>query len=645
LIFTTTGDRIIGDMSNATLANRLMFQTSTANSNSILSVIPSGTATTTAFQAFNNSDPTNASQADFRVSGSSDVRVSSTSAGSGTYLPMTFYTGGSERMRIDTSGNVGIGTSSPTNRLGVVGGIQVTQGALAFPTTGTGIEIVGGANGGENYVQAYNRTGSTWQNLQINSAQTVFGTSGAERMRIDSSGNVGIGTSSPSAPLDIQSNSGGTGIRVRGRASANAGAIRYFANDNTTQRARIESNDTSFEINSISSLPITILTADTERMRIDSSGNVGIGTSSPSTFGKVAILAPAGGTGLNIVAGSLGTTTTGLTIGSPSDGGNNGVKIVANTAYSTSGVTSMSFFTNNGSSFVEAMRIDYSGNVGIGTSSPGQKLDVAGDITFGSANKFTSSANVLNGASGQNGARIRSAVSSVENPTFSNVDDTNTGMFFPAADTIAFTEGGVESMRIDSSGALIIGATSLQASEKLSVYGSATGGGSGIAYFKNTASGTSGDGAPPAIITKTSTTTTSSARFMQFYANNLAQPMGGIVGNGAENVQFLTLSDEREKENIKPVTGALNKIMQLQVSSFNRKGSKEFVPSGFIAQNVLPVYPEYVVENAANDGKEQRYGITGGMSAGYIAELTAAIQELKSELDSVKAELQILKGK
>jgi hypothetical protein len=95
---------------------------------------------------------------------------------------------------------------------------------------------------------------------------------GTTAVTIDTSQNVGIGTASPSAPLDIQSNSGGTGIRVRGRASANAGAIRYFANDNTTQRARIESNDTSLEINSISSLPITFNTADTERMRITSGG-------------------------------------------------------------------------------------------------------------------------------------------------------------------------------------------------------------------------------------------------------------------------------------------------------------------------------------------------------------------------------------
>jgi hypothetical protein len=113
--------------------------------------------------------------------------------------------------------------------------------------------------------------------------------------------------------------------------------------------------------------------------------------------------------------------------------------------------------------------------------------------------------------------------------------------------------------------------------------------------------------------------------------------MGGIVGNGAENVQFLTLSDEREKTNIQPLTGALGRIMQIQVSSFDRRGSNEHVKAGFVAQNVLPIYPEYVVENAANEGDEQRYGITGGMSAGFIAELTAALQELTNEFNAYKA--------
>ncbi len=89
---------------------------------------------------------------------------------------------------IDTSQNVGIGTASPTQKLNVAGTIHAT-GNGTFPTTGEGIEIVPAAAGGDNYVQAYSRTASSWQKLYITALQTVFGTSGTERMRIDSSGN------------------------------------------------------------------------------------------------------------------------------------------------------------------------------------------------------------------------------------------------------------------------------------------------------------------------------------------------------------------------------------------------------------------------------------------------------------------------
>lgn len=102
---TGSGKRITGDFSNATVANRVMFQTSTVNDQTSIGVLPNGTASTSTLLQFNNSDPTNSGFGGIQVT-SSLVNFLSGITGTGTYLPMTFYTGGSERMRIDTSGNV-----------------------------------------------------------------------------------------------------------------------------------------------------------------------------------------------------------------------------------------------------------------------------------------------------------------------------------------------------------------------------------------------------------------------------------------------------------------------------------------------------------------------------------------------------------
>jgi hypothetical protein len=103
--FTATGQRITGDFSNATVANRVMFQNSVTNAASLISVLPNGTGNTSYFITFGNSNPTNAAFGQFGTSGVS-TSVRSEITGTGTYLPMTFHTGGSERARIDTSGNV-----------------------------------------------------------------------------------------------------------------------------------------------------------------------------------------------------------------------------------------------------------------------------------------------------------------------------------------------------------------------------------------------------------------------------------------------------------------------------------------------------------------------------------------------------------
>jgi hypothetical protein len=132
LIFSGTANRITGDFSNATQANRVAFQSSTTNGNTVIASIPNGTATTSAWNAFNNSDITNASLAQV-VCTSSEASLRSQITGTGTYLPLTFQTNNSETMRIDTSGNVGIGTSSPDAELTVIGSGRFKSNSDYFP--------------------------------------------------------------------------------------------------------------------------------------------------------------------------------------------------------------------------------------------------------------------------------------------------------------------------------------------------------------------------------------------------------------------------------------------------------------------------------------------------------------------------------
>ena len=104
LAFSGTANRITGDFSNATVANRVSFKTSTIDNNTVVSVIPNGTATTTNVIAYNNSDPTNAAFASIGAIGATDTRIQSGITGTGTYLPLSIYTSGASQFGIATTG-------------------------------------------------------------------------------------------------------------------------------------------------------------------------------------------------------------------------------------------------------------------------------------------------------------------------------------------------------------------------------------------------------------------------------------------------------------------------------------------------------------------------------------------------------------
>ena len=203
----------------------------------------------------------------------------------GIYFPaadtIAFTEGGVESMRIDSSGNVGIGTSSPVEKLTVSGAISLnTDLVLKEGTTARGYLF--GTSAGLHY-RATSGLPHIFQNV------------GTELMRIDSSGNVGIGTSSPNDRLDIV----GGNVRI-----ASGNVIRFVDSGNV--RVSIQGDTSSNAIFS---------TAGSERMRITSTGLVGIGLTNPSAPLNPAASNQTDNTKAALFVSDGTTTTKGVAVG------------------------------------------------------------------------------------------------------------------------------------------------------------------------------------------------------------------------------------------------------------------------------------------------------------------------------------------
>jgi len=260
-------------------------------------------------------------------------------------------------------------------------------------------------------------------------------------------------------------------------------------------------------------------------------------------------------------------------------------------------------------------------NVGIGVDSPLFKLDVSGDVQLGNVGKIKTVTNGLQTVSaGNNGFALRTAVSNEANPTYSNVDDTNTGMFFAAADTLGFTTGGTERMRINNEGELLLGVTSPITGEAILQV-------KGIGNQNVSAFQVGGDG-----------------QYAIRFFNSSGSGVGGINAN-TSSTTYNTSSDYRLKENEVVISDGIERLKQLKPYKFNFKTEPDTKVDGFFAHEVSDVVPEAISgEKDAVDSDDNP--IHQGIDQSKLVPLlTSALQEAITKIETLETRVQTLENK
>jgi len=407
---------------------------------------------------------------------------------------------------------------------------------------------------------------------------------------IDTSQNVGVGTTSPATPLDVVANSSALNLRLRGRSADSIGQMEFWNNAASTRYGYISSESTAMTLASVGALPIKFVTNGSQAMTLDASGRLFIGTTTlPAARQSTAIIQSQ--TGGAAAISLLGRSSDNLSdiYFLPNDGSGSSYASIEG------GPTFLGFGVGNS----ERARISSSGNFGIGTTSPGEKLSIVGTgVTYSSLKGETTT-------------------------LISVAGNSSCGFGTDAAVPLTFGTNNTERARIDSSGNLLVGTTT--ASGKFVSSTTAT-----IAYSGYFVNNYTGDG-------------------VYSYANANNTTYKSIACSGSSGINFYvysngtygTVSDQRLKKNIETTRdGYIDDVMKLRVVKYNWISDDDGTPKelGWIAQELEQVFPNLVQDSQPDENgdtrKEVKTSVLPFILLKAIQEQQAIIESFKSRLDA-----------